>query len=155
MSEEWKQIEEFPAYEVSSLGNVRRAGKMLKGRQDKCGYLRTGLYKDGRQYRRSIHRLVALAFIPNPENKPTIDHIDWNVANNAVGNLRWYNHSEQMIHTRSHSNSGYKNIHKRKDGSWEVCIRRNSTAILQTYHKTLEAAIEMRENFLKNYSPDN
>jgi hypothetical protein len=149
-NEEWKQIEEFPTYEVSSLGNVRRGAKRLKGCPKRGGYLHVGLYKDGGQYQRLIHRLVATAFIPNPENKATIDHIDWNCANNAVGNLRWYSVSEQRIHTRPYSKSGHKNIHERKDGLWQVSITRNNIRVFSTCYKTLEAAIEAKDNFLNS-----
>ena len=148
--EEWRVVEGFLNYEVSSLGNVRRGAKVLKACPDTSGYLRVHFCKDGGRYHRSIHRLVALAFIPNPENKPTIDHIDWNITNNAVENLRWYSHSEQKIHTRPHSTSGYKNISKRKGGLWHVQITRNYINVLSTYHKTLEAAIEARDNFLNS-----
>ena len=86
--ESWKVIYDFPNYEISNYGNVRNNTKIVKAVPNKHGYnvvvLCNGIRKSV-----NIHRLVAAAFIPNPENKPCIDHIDGNRANNHADNLRW------------------------------------------------------------------
>ena len=61
----------------------------------KEGVFTAYLYKDNKSEKVPIHRLIAEAFIPNPENKPTVDHIDGNRQNNAIDNLRWATYSEQ------------------------------------------------------------
>lgn len=87
----WKNIEFFEQYSVSNFGNVRNnmTGKILKPRKHTNGYTRVTLCKDKKHYDRYIHRLVAQAFIPNPNNLPEINHIDENKSNNFVENLEW------------------------------------------------------------------
>lgn len=95
----WKDIEGFEGkYQISSIGRVKSLKygkeKILKGGKDKDGYLFVNLYKDKKRKKIFIHRLVAQAFIPNPENKPEIDHINTIRTDNRVENLRWVTSSE-------------------------------------------------------------
>lgn len=111
-SEVWKKIrgyEEF--YEISSLGNVRSLDRISNNRRRKgklCKpfirnkYFGVALSKDGYVKQYSIHRLLAEAFIHNPDNKPTVNHIDGNKTNNELSNLEWATHSEQIIHAINH-----------------------------------------------------
>ncbi|MBP3905600.1 MAG: HNH endonuclease [Peptostreptococcaceae bacterium] len=98
-----KQIEGFPEYFVDKLGNVysNKKGKIkkLKITTSHHNYQRVRLYKDGRCYAFQLHRIVAQAFIPNPDNKPEVDHIDKNPKNNRVDNLRWTTRSENMMNS--------------------------------------------------------
>lgn len=98
----WKQIKDFKDYEISDKGEVRslkyKKKTLLKGRLSKDGYLRVSLRKNGKAYEFKIHRLVADAFIPNPENKPTINHINGDKTCNKVNNLEWATRAEQMQH---------------------------------------------------------
>ena len=75
-----------------------RKGKQLRPSVDKDGYERVVLTKDGIRKTYSVHKLVALAFIPNPENKTTINHIDGNKRNNNVSNLEWATEKENQNH---------------------------------------------------------
>lgn len=97
MEEIWKEIEGYEGeYEVSNLGNVRslnyrRSGKLklLKQYTDKKGYEYVRLSKNGKGKIYKVHRLVAMAFIPNPDNLPIVNHIDECKNNNMVSNLEW------------------------------------------------------------------
>lgn len=94
--EEWRKIDGFVNYEVSNLGrviNIKR-GKLLKNRKDKDGYFNVIIHRDGKPYNHRVHRLVAKAFIPNPDNKPCIDHINTIRVDNRVENLKWCSHGE-------------------------------------------------------------
>lgn len=75
-----------------------RKGKQLRPSVDKYGYERVVLTKDGIRKTYLVHKLVALAFIPNPENKTTINHIDGNKRNNNVSNLEWATEKENQNH---------------------------------------------------------
>ena len=91
--ENWKVIHDFPNYEISNYGNVRNNTKMVKTVPNKHGYNVVVLY-NGTRKSVNVHRLVAAAFIPNPDNKPCIDHIDGDRANNHADNLRWVTYME-------------------------------------------------------------
>lgn len=95
--EEWRAIEGFDGYQVSTHGRIKtlRNGRkhILKPHLFNY-YLAVGLHRDGEQRSYSVHRLVAKAFIPNPENKPEVHHRDDNKFNNAVANLQWVTHAE-------------------------------------------------------------
>ena len=90
-NERWVVIQEFPSYEVSTLGRVRvrKSCKLRKTRLDKDGYEIISLYNGSGYKNRRVHRLVAQAFIPNPCQFPCINHKDENPINNNVDNLEW------------------------------------------------------------------
>ena len=88
--EEWRIIEEFPNYYISNLGEVKnKNNKILKQNNNLYGYKRIGLYKDGEQYFRYIHRLVAFAFLTSADMSYVVNHKDEDKANNCVDNLEW------------------------------------------------------------------
>lgn len=94
MIEEWKDILGYEGlYQISNLGNVRslKWGKkrILKTIKNNKGYLQIGLSKEGRKVHQLIHRLVAAAFIPNPDNLPQVNHKDECKSNNRVDNLEY------------------------------------------------------------------
>lgn len=111
MNEEiWKDIEGYEGlYQVSNMGRVRsldskdRLGRFKKGKiknavNNGTGYLVVNLKKDAQQKMITVHRLVAEAFIENPESKRCINYIDGNKRNNKVENLEWCTHAENMYH---------------------------------------------------------
>lgn len=87
-------------YTIDDCGNVHskyRGGRTLKG-LNKNGYLAVHLSMNGAVSTRLVHRLVAEAFIPNPDNKPQINHIDGNKRNNTIANLEWVSAKENSGH---------------------------------------------------------
>lgn len=96
---EKRVIEKYPEYTINENGNVYgKIGKELKHDITYDGYHRVVLYSNGKPKHYPIHRLVAETFIPNPDNKPTVNHIDGDKSNNSVGNLEWCTHSENSQH---------------------------------------------------------
>lgn len=87
-------------YEVSNKGVVygRKRNNILKFRINHKGYCQLSLCKDNKKKETTIHRLVAIAFLPNPKNKPQVNHIDGNKQNNNVENLEWNTPKENIIH---------------------------------------------------------
>lgn len=96
----WKDIPCWEGfYQVSTLGNIKNSkGSILKSGKNKKGYMMVALYKNSKGHTRTVHRLVAQAFISNPNNLPHINHIDSNRINNHITNLEWCNHSMNMKH---------------------------------------------------------
>jgi len=118
--EVWKPIVGYEGfYEVSNLGRVkaverivennggqqRRKERIMRLRIGRLGYLNVTLCRESITRVFSVHRLVAQAFIPNPENKPYVDHIDTDPSNNNVDNLRWVTQHENAMNplTREHN----------------------------------------------------
>lgn len=114
--ESWKRVVGFDNYEVSNLGRVRSVshlshivnrwsqcvpmfvtGRVLKPGVDKLGYQRVSLSKDGKYYYRLVHRLVAIAFVPNPDNLPEVNHLGKTSDCRAV-KLEWRTHSGNLQH---------------------------------------------------------
>lgn len=95
-NETWKPVIGFKTYEVSDQGRLRNinTGRVFTGTKDAFGYKHVRLVNDGQYFLKKVHRLVAEAFIENPESKPIVDHINNDKTDNRVENLRWCTYSE-------------------------------------------------------------
>lgn len=119
MQEVWKDIKDYEGlYQVSSLGQVKRVERyytqlnsltgnsntkllpemIMKPFEDEDGYLRISLIKDNVRKKHFVHRLVAINFIPNPENKPEVNHKEGNKKDNRVEMIEWNTTSENQRH---------------------------------------------------------
>lgn len=97
----WKEIQYSPTYHVSNLGRIKntKTGKILSTPVDPTnGYCCANIYKDKKGKTFDVHLLEARAFIPNPENKRLVNHIDTDKTNNRLYNLEWNTDSENMLH---------------------------------------------------------
>ena len=164
--EQWRAIEDFPEYEVSSWGRVRSnkfgGERILRpSTSNPGGYRRVTLSKNDTQKTFKISRLLAESFIPNPEGLPDLDHIDRNVTNDRLENLRWVTSTQNNLNTRKYSNntSGIKGI-SRNGKSWRVCLQINGRNHRKTfkdmhdareYLRGLVDALDIAEHY---YNPD-
>jgi len=155
MAELWTEVADFTNYEVSSLGQVRRKCKVepMKSWVNVDGYLRVGLYEGGRRTKFFIHRLVAQAFLDNPEGKEQVDHINRVPTDNRLENLRWATHSENQRNTgrRSDNTSGFKNIgtdfrNGGKNEYWCVRIRGIKHQYFNKEAWSLQQVVDIRNN---------
>lgn len=130
MEEEiWKDIEGFPNYQVSSLGNVRKIqlNKLLNPIK-KGGYHLVYLRNDTVRKSCRVHRLVALTFLDNPENKPDVNHKDKNKLNNCLSNLEWNTRKENNIHSKANA------IIKTNRNKCIFRINKDTNEILEKYN---------------------
>lgn len=173
MEEIWKPIEGYEGlYEVSNLGRVRslwfrnnhslvRRDKIMSATDNGHGYLIVCLRREGcKRVNHYVHRLVAKAFIPNPDNLPVIDHIDHNRSNNVATNLQWITQGDNVRRSRHlmrkpknfKTNTGENYISKQsKDGLFRVtlCQWKNGRRKQIGVYETLEEAKEARDEALK------
>lgn len=166
--EEWKIIKGYDGkYQVSNYGRVKSLwrnrpigrGTGLKkiyeekilNLQNNNGYKFVTLMDNGKRNRCYVHRLVAETFLPNPNNKPVVNHIDYNPSNNNVENLEWCTQKENIIHSvvnfpkrkLRRTNTGERYIHKTVCNTYLVRIGKQKT------FKTITDAIVYRNDVLK------
>jgi len=156
----FKEIEGFEDYIIYEDGDIysKFYNKFMKSSinkrkdrpLDKCYYV-ICLFKNNKIHTKKIHRLLALAFIPNPDNLPCVDHIDRNPQNNAIENLRWASYSTNKLNcgVQKDNQLGEKYIGKTKNNTYRFRIIKYNKYVISEYFKTLEEAIEYRNEWLK------
>lgn len=162
--EEWRPVEGAEGYEISNRGRVRSywkycvGGGMVKSNQqqrilslseDKNGYYKVGLRQNKRV---AVHRLMAIAFIENPHNKPQVDHIDGNIKNNSLNNLRWATSRENILNSKLSimNTSGYKGVSYRKN-RWRARWTEETGKLREKNFSTLEEALEHRDRMFEEH----
>ena len=149
MEETFKTIKYYENYSVSNFGNVmnNKTGRIFKPIEGKDGYFRVNLYANNIKSM-YIHRLVAEAYLKNPEEKICVDHINNNKQNNTVENLRWATNSENCMNSKIPKNntSGFKGVtFKNQQKKWHAQIRFNNKDIHIGSYTNIEEAITARQ----------
>lgn len=159
MQEIWKDIEGYEGlYQVSNLGRVKsmeryvinhsgvsylihekiRKATEKKDKNKKQGYMHIALYKNNKGKNYYVHRLVAEAFIENPENKKTVNHINGNKHDNRVENLEWLTYSENNVHAIEKGLNGTEQ-RRNKKGSMPVAQYDKDMNLIAIYPSMREA----------------
>lgn len=124
MEENWKVVEGFETYSISSCGSIRnnKTSRILKPSPDTSGYLGCSLRSEGKTYTKYIHRLVSEAFLTPVPGKTEVNHIDGNKNNNSLSNLEWSSREENMQHSYTtglnHTPAG--EAHPSSKLTWEI-----------------------------------
>ena len=159
------ELEDFPNYFVSNLGKVysKKNGRHGESKELKekiscfnkgTGYQRIILYKNGKSYGKSVHRLVCERFLEKVKDKPFVDHIDRNRLNNNLSNLKWVNSRENSINRgiSNRNTSGVKGIYYNKIANRWVCSYSPEANKEKIKHfKNKEDAINFRKEMEKKY----
>ena len=152
MSDEtWKNIPEYPGYTVSSLGQVRgRKGWIMKPYTTRDGYKTVCVYVSKTEFKTvKVSRLVAAAFLPNPENKPYVDHVNRDPEDNRAENLRWVTQSENQFNRAVCFGETRGICWDSGHNAYKISITRNGKTTNYGRRKTLEEAIQYRDEILK------
>ena len=146
-------------YRVEEDGSVYRlkgygckVEKKLKPYKTLYGYLIVGICINGKQKKMFIHRLLALTYLPNPDNLPEVDHIDRDKTNNHISNLRWVSKVENMQNLKR-GKTGELNITIHKSGNYIITTIRNKLKYSKYLPKTstLEDAKKQRQLMLSMF----
>ena len=163
--EQWKSVVGYEGYyEISDQGNVRgvdrrSSGQFIRGIEKSLhtstsGYIVVSLSKEGKNTTHLVHRLMASAFLPNPDILSEIDHIDRNCMNNTLSNLRWCDRKTNIANRAKFEMplgvTGERNIIITPQGHYQV--RLSSRTCLGT-RPTLEEAIALRESGAVDHQP--
>lgn len=134
MLTEWRDIEGFDAYEVNAQGQVRRKPQILKPGSIPSGHLTVALCKGkGKPKSMYVHRLVALAFLENPESKRVVNHKNGNPKDNRIDNLEWATYSENNAHA-------YRSNGRRAPSELKVAAVNDDGEVVMSFRSGAEAA---------------
>ena len=149
--EVWRSVDGYENYAVSSFGRIKNTytGKILKGSVNSQGYLRVNLYEDANRKTHQVHRLVANAFIDNPDDKLCVDHKNNDKTNNHISNLRFATSKENSRNSKLSikNTSKVKGVHfDKRRKKWRARIKIDGISVHIGMFDNLEDAKTARVN---------
>lgn len=154
MKEEWKEVKEFENYEVSNTGKIRNKGtkKELEPWIINSGYLTIAMSDGKKGHPRTVHRVVAKAFLDNSEEMEVVNHIDHNKLNNKASNLEWLSQKDNCKHSHE---AGRSNSHTAREklskvSSKAVYQKDEEGNIIKLWESPTQAAKESNGYFRTN-----
>ena len=147
------EIINYPDYLIYNDGRIynKKFERFLTPQQNSNGYYQIGLCKNSKQKFFYLHRLLGIHYIDNPENKPTVDHIDVNPSNNHLSNLQWATRSEQELNKKKKSNTNENYITINKIGNnvyYKIQKQGYFSESLSCKKYNLDDAINLRDSLL-------
>lgn len=147
------EIQGFPGYTISRDGvvtNIKTGKVKMPSLNKKTGYMYVLLHKNGKQHNITIHRLLALHYIPNPNGLRCVDHINRNKTDNRVENLRWVTQSQNGVNTNCppHRNEEDRHVYRDKTG-FIIQIQRNRMVVYRKWARTIEEARLLRDTYFE------
>ena len=156
MTELWKEIDGWSDYKVSTFGRIMSCKwgkeKILKLFPDKDSYYRVTLCNKDKHKTSKIHRLVALTFLPNYYNLPTVDHKDRNRQNNSIYNLRWFSHRDQNTNTSFYRTDILETDTKERSKIRCKEAQQRSVEAKKFYCNTCNKAFQSNRDLVRHYT---
>jgi hypothetical protein len=159
--ETWRKIEDYDNYSISDFGNVRNdtTNKILKPNINRCGYKYVSLCENGKPKSRTVHRLVCVTFLNNPNDKSCVDHINNDKIDNRKENLRWASKSENGRNAciSSKNTTGFKGVYfDKRNSNWIAqCVVDGDKFHLGSFkdiHDAASAVTSFREEHHKEFA---
>ena len=148
------EVQGYPNYRIDRDGTITniKTGKVKASCiNSQTGYKMISLYKDNKGKHETIHRLLATHFIPNPDGKRYVDHIDRNRLNNDLSNLRWVNGTESNLNNGGQDRENHCIYERKKNGQfylYKVIVQRYNKPKYVGSAKTIEEARTIRDTYL-------
>ena len=158
MSEIWKPIPNWEEYQISNLGRIKsfyirwKEPKLLKQQKDKDGYWKVALSKNNKSYNFQVHRLLALTFIPNPNNYAYINHKNENKSDNTLDNLEWCDFTYNCVYGTARKRASEKCFKRIKciETGEEFKSLKEASKILNISNNKLSRIINHKGGFYEN-----
>lgn len=167
--EVWKTFPDIPFVEVSNLGKIRMKdhwatykngrkrlvkGRVLRQQRDRYGYMFVQFSVNGKRITLKVHRMVAITFIPNPDNLPQVNHIDCNRSNNVVSNLEWCTNQYNTAYREKYGKASSRSVYAVNVETGEVLhfkSRGEAERKLNIPHQAILAIIKGQKNTFHGY----